>query len=119
VRSLEIDQSGTLWAAVNKKGVYQLIKDQWKQHEESSNELSHLFKSIGIIRKDPKNGVWLMSDSDVQSHGILHTDGHTTTLYNPPDRILKAPTGLSVDPIGNVWIGTAFDGMFRLQRTVH
>jgi hypothetical protein len=58
----------------------------------------------------------MMPDARQLSTGIIYSDGSSSTLYNSPDKKLNAPTGLAINKAGQIWIGTAFDGLFELKR---
>ncbi len=75
-----------------------------------------LYPFIGPIVEDPKKGIWYLPDEDTACKGLAYFDGQTNKLFNPPHAVLEKPSSLAVDGQGNVWIGTWFNGLYKLER---
>ena len=115
IRALAVDADGVLWASVGGRGVFQLKERQWSGLAPIARGAVRPYRSVMTIRPDPDKGVWMLPGPEEASRGVLYSDGGRSLLLNPPDRIIQAPTGVGVDANGVVWIGTAFDGLFRLE----
>jgi TolB-like protein len=115
VRALAVDADGVLWASVDGRGVFHFKERQWSGIAPIDRGAVRSYQSVMTIRPDPDKGVWMLPGPEEVSHGVLYSDGARSLLLNPPDRIIQAPTGVGVDARGVVWIGTAFDGLFRLE----
>ena len=114
--ALATDNNNVVWASVKGHGVFRYTDNSWIQYSDSSHSANSLYNSISIIRPDPIKGVWMMPDKQELSVGVIYSDGTNSTLFNSPDKKIIAPTGLTIDKQGNAWIGTAFDGLFNVQR---
>ena len=75
-----------------------------------------VYASIGPIAQDPVKGLWYLPDDDTPCKGVVYFDGLTHKVYNPPHATLEKPSSLAVDAQGNVWIGTWFNGLYKLER---
>jgi hypothetical protein len=75
-----------------------------------------VYVSVGAIAKDPVKGVWYLPANDIPCQGVVYDDGQTVKIYNPPHDILQKPSSLAVDSQGGVWIGTWFNGLYKLER---
>ena len=115
VHALTVDADGQLWAAFGGSGLHRFDGRSW--HQLAGERSGVPYRSIGAIAPDPRGGVWLIAHPQVRSSGLVHVHDSETNVYNPPDRLLHAPTGLSIGPDGDVWIGTAFDGVYKLERS--
>ncbi|GEM_PF-3384140 len=107
------DSTDRLWVARSGAGVFLRENNAWRK---PAGTADHGYADISILRADPAAGVWMMPASNEASRGVAYSNGQSIQLFNPPDRILHAPTGLGVDEEGVVWVGTAFDGLFELTR---
>lgn len=76
-----------------------------------------VYPSIGQAVKDPSGGIWYLPADDIPSKGVAYFDGKTNKLYNPPHAILAKPSGLAVDHHGVVWIGTWFNGLYKMEKS--
>lgn len=74
-----------------------------------------IYPEIGRIVQDAKGGIWYFSAEDAPSKGLAYFDGQTNKLYNPPHGMFTQPSGLAVDHHGDVWVGTWFNGLYKLQ----
>ena len=115
IRALAVDADGVLWASVGGKGVFHLKERQWSGLAPIEQGSVQPYQSVMAIRPDPDKGVWMLPGPEEASRGVLYSNGARSLLLNPPDRIITAPTGVGVDASGIVWIGTAFDGLYRLE----
>jgi len=75
-----------------------------------------VYKAIGAIAKDPVNGVWYLPADDIPCRGVVYDNGKIGKIYNPPHDVLSKPSSLAVDSQGGVWIGTWFNGLYKLER---
>ena len=107
------DSSGSLWVAVAGAGVFKRQDRAWHRPQAGDDGA---YRDVSILRADAVRGMWMMPAMTEASRGIAYSDGEQTILLNPPDRAIRAPTGLGVSADGVVWIGTAFDGLFQLKR---
>jgi len=48
--------------------------------------------------------------------GLAHVTDEGFQLFNPPGRRLAQPIDMDVVDDGHVWIGTALNGFYRLER---
>ena len=113
IEAIAVDTSGQIWLGVAQQGVFLGHGKNWRP---LVGDPLALYRHVGIIRSDPKRGVWMIAAADEPSCGVLYSDGVKHLMLRPPDRALRAPTGLAVAPSSAVWIGTAFDGLFELHR---
>ena len=113
ITAISRDRSGHLWVGVNDGGVFILTNEGWRP---AVADLDAAYRSVSHIVPDPVDGVWMTPNSAEASRGLLYADGTTHQFFRPMDHTLFAPTGLGVAPSGNVWVGTAFDGLFEMTR---
>ena len=114
VTDLEVDKEGNLWAALYGQGLMRYKGGEWKHFTKDNSEL--LYWSIDHLVADPKEGVWYLPHDDIPSRGLGYFDGVEGESFNPPHRILPDPSSLAVEPDGTLWIGTWFNGLYKLQR---
>ena len=65
---------------------------------------------------DARAGVWYLPHRAERSRGLGFFDGSNGGAYNPPHQTLDKPSSIVIDDAGDIWIGTWFDGLYRLQR---
>jgi tetratricopeptide (TPR) repeat protein len=75
-----------------------------------------VYAGIGSLEADRNGGIWYLPDSETPSRGLAHFNGRTHRLYNPPHETLDRPSSLAVNKNGDVWIGTWFRGLYKLER---
>ena len=109
------DVEGRLWISVEGQGVMIRDHDGWRLI--GADEAAP-YRHVSELHADADAGVWMMPGAKEHSRGVAWSNGVDTVLYNAPDRRIHAPTGMGVDQDGIVWIGTAFDGLYRLERAV-
>lgn len=113
VTALAVDADGALWVAPNGHGLMRYRGERWTSFTPQNSEV--IYASIGRLEADPKRGVWYLAHPEARSYGLGYFDGTKGSLYNPPHRILEKPSALAVDHRGYVWVGTWFDGLYRLE----
>jgi TolB-like protein len=114
VHALTIARDGALWAAFGETGLHRLRERRWTHLPAAPGGLP--YPAVAALAADRQAGVWLIPDPGLRSAGLVHVDDARVRVYNPPERGLLAPTGLSVGPGGDIWVGTAFHGVYRLER---
>jgi hypothetical protein len=114
IRALAVDRTARLWAATGNAGLHRRSRKGWLHIAPGTTRLP--YTAIGSIRADTEDGVWLLPHPGIRSIGLAHFRRDETELLNPPDRRLEAPTGLSVGPDGDIWLGTAYHGVYKLER---
>ncbi len=115
VLDIELDARGFLWAAVRSHGLYRYEPSTgWRQYSPENSDV--LYWSIGKIVADARAGVWYLPHGEERSRGVGYFDGNTGETYNPPHQVLDKPSSIVVDEQGDIWIGTWFDGLYRLER---
>ncbi len=131
VLDLAIDARGVVWAAVSGQGLFSAVPcgqeagagpgagpgpgaERWRNHSPGNSDV--LYWNVGRIAADPQAGVWYLPHDEERSVGLGYFDGERGARYNPPHRILDRPSSLVVDPQGSVWVGTWFDGLYKLER---
>jgi len=87
---------------------------QWRHFTPDNSQV--LYWTSNHLKADPEKGIWYLPHDDVLSSGLGYFDGITGKSYNPPHKYLHAPSSLVVDPHGSVWMGTWFDGLYKLKR---
>ena len=101
ITTIATDKHNIVFAAVYKKGIYQLIKDKW---EPIPNVMRQLDTGIIIqqIYFDAGNKIWLLTNNGV------YTDIHGS-LVNiiPHDRIKSNLLSIAEDSKERIWIGTS------------
>ena len=86
----------------------------WRNHSPANSDV--LYWNIGKIVSDPQTGVWYLPHEEERSVGLGYFDGRRGVTYNPPHQVLDRPSSLIVDHQGDVWVGTWFDGLYKLER---
>ena len=114
ITSLAVDAAGSLWAGTLDAGLMRYQEGRWEHFSSRGGKIS--YSSIGWIRADPRKGIWYVAHPTQRSRGLGYFDGQHASIYNPPYDVLRAPAGLFVDLNGHVWVGTAFDGLYALER---
>ncbi len=113
ITALTADRHGAIWFGVDGGGVYTGTSGAWWQ---PMKDFEQAYATVSQIRADPHDGVWMISNPDIRSRGVLYSNAKQHQLLHPIDYELRAPTGLAVSPMGTVWVGTAFDGLFGMAR---
>ncbi len=111
VHALAVDGRETLWAGIGDDGLYRFDDPDW-----SKPTKAQVYHAVGDLEAAPDGGIWIMAHPQTRSKGLAYYDGEGTSLYRPPGRLLEAPTGLAAAEDGGVWIGTAFHGVYKLER---
>ena len=104
-----------LWVATAGLGLSLCVPpDAWKHFRPETSAI--LYRDIGALAVDRRGGVWYLPHDTVPSVGLGYFDGKKSEVYNPPHALLTKPSSLAVEDDGTVWIGTWFDGLYRLER---
>ena len=90
------------------------LGESWRRSSPENSEV--LYWNVGHIVPDARAGVWYLPHSDERSRGLGYFDGSNGRAYNPPHQLLDKPSSIVIDDAGDIWIGTWFDGLYRLQR---
>ena len=112
ISALTVDRSGRLWIARAGKGLYRRDASVWTRVAADTFP----YRSVAALQADPRRGVWVLPGSDVTSVGLAHVTDEGFQLFNPPGRRLAQPIDMDVVDDGHVWIGTALNGFYRLER---
>lgn len=112
ISALTIDRKGRLWMARDGAGLFRRDAKGWTHIAPDAFP----YRSIASLHADPRRGVWVLPSSAVTSVGLVHVTDKQFQLYNPPSRRLARPIDIDVTADGNLWIGTALDGFYRLER---
>jgi len=54
---------------------------------------------------------------DITSRGVARVTATGFEFFNPPSRRLAQPIDFDVAANGDLWIGTALNGFYRLERS--
>ncbi len=114
VNDLTVDAKGSLWAAVDGKGLARFKNNKWKMFSPQNSSIA--YDRIGMLIPASEKGIWYGADGQARSFGIGYFDGVSNTLYNPPQRFIDTPSALDIDRQGRVWVGTWYDGVYKLDR---
>ncbi len=111
VTAMAVSSDGQLWVAVEGEGIFIWQPDtgKWTRPEKQP------YKTVGKMLADRQAGVWITAGDSTHSRGLVHHTGKSMRWFNPPSRTLTAPTGIAQDRKGNIWVGTSFHGLFRLE----
>ena len=110
ITTLDVDPSGTVWVGTAEHGIsaYDPAKDKFTRFErvKGGGEAEGITASV----RDAKNRVWFA----LSSGGLRRADAGGTTftdfLTEPVDTVI---TAISQDTSGNLWLGTATEGVIR------
>ena len=114
VSDLTIDRQGDLWMAVQDEGLWRYRQGSWEQFTPQNSDL--LYWSVGHLAADPRQGVWYLPHGDVRSKGLGYLGVGGGRVFNPPHQILPSPSSIAVEPSGVIWIGTWYDGLYKMIR---
>jgi len=114
IHALAVDRTGQLWAAAGDTGLHRRSGGAWSHIGPGSRRLP--YTTIGSIRADAEEGIWMIPHPRIRSVGLAYLRRDDTVIFNPPDRRLEAPTGLSIGRDGDIWLGSAFHGVYKLER---
>ena len=112
ISALTVDRAGRLWVARDGKGLYRRDMHGWTRVAPDTFP----YQSVAALHADPQSGVWVLPAPDVTSVGLAHVTDEGFQLFNPPSRRLARPIDIDVEDNGQVWIGTALNGFYRLER---
>ena len=114
VADLLIDKQGDLWIALYGNGLLKYRDEKFTSFSPENAGL--LYWSIDHLTADPQKGIWYLPHDDVASKGLGYFDGENHQVFNPPHTVLPSPSSLVVEPSGIVWVGTWFNGLYRMER---
>ena len=112
ISALTIDRSGRLWIARDGEGLYRRDANGWTRVAPNTFP----YQSVAALHADSRRGVWVLPGPDVTSVGVAHVTDEGFQLFNPPNRRLAKPIDIDVVDNGHLWIGTALNGFYRLER---
>ncbi len=112
ISALTVDRSGRLWIGRDGKGLYRRDANGWTRGVPDTFP----YQSVAALHADPESGVWVLPAPDVTSVGLAHVTDTGFQLFNPPSRRLARPIDIDVFDHRHVWIGTALNGFYRLER---
>ena len=117
IRSLFIDDAGTLWAGTE-KGTIETV-DRIKKKFTSQQVDPHVNENpVYVIRQDKMNTLWLgtyngLYSMDPISKAIHHYDWQKTINTNTKTREIRS---LAMDKEDNLWIGTRGAGLIHFNK---
>ncbi|MCP4296887.1 MAG: hypothetical protein GY786_14895, partial [Proteobacteria bacterium] len=114
IDDIVVDHDTSVWVALNGNGLMRYKDRKWTHFTPENSDL--LYWSLENLVADPKKGIWYLPHGDVRSRGLGLFDGESGKSFNPPHQILPNPSSLVVEPNGVVWIGSWFNGLYRLER---
>jgi ligand-binding sensor domain-containing protein len=114
ILDLTLDQQGSLWVGLHGGGLMRYQQGNWEQFTPDNSDVQYW--SIGHLAADPDQGIWYLPHDDVRSRGLGYFEGNRGRVFNPPHQILASPSSLLVEPSGVIWVGTWYDGLYKLAR---
>jgi ligand-binding sensor domain-containing protein len=110
ITALELDPSGKLWVGTSESGVnlYDPDTDRFTRFSRGKGGLSA--PGVTAIARDPKDRVWFaMSEG-----GLNRFEPASGTFSEHVTKPLDVPiTAIHTDKAGNLWLGTASEGVVR------
>lgn len=114
ILDLTLDQQGSLWVGLHGGGLMRYQQGNWEQFTPDNSDVQYW--SVGHLAADPDQGIWYLPHDDVRSRGLGYFEGTRGRVFNPPHQILASPSSLLVEPSGVIWVGTWYDGLYKLAR---
>jgi ligand-binding sensor domain-containing protein len=113
ITAITLDASGKLWVGTDENGVdlYDPDTDQFTRYVHSNAKGSPSTVGVTAIVRDTKDRIWFAMSN---GNGLDRFDPATNTFAEYVTGPLEtAITALAVDKSGNLWLGTASEGVLR------
>src|SRR6185503_30730 len=112
VTALSVDASGKLWVGTAERGVnlYDPATDQFTRFVREPGKVALTSEGVTSIKRDPKDRMWFAMSGGGLNRFEPATGTFTSFLNKPLD---AAITAIDADASGNLWLGTASEGVIR------
>src|SRR6185436_16836532 len=112
INALVLDASGKLWVGTAEHGVnlYDPDTDQFTRFSSGKGDAALSSEGITAILRDRKDRIWLAMTGGGLNRYEPDTKTFTKFIAKPLDAVI---TALDVDAAGELWLGTATEGVLR------